>query len=157
MSKKTTRIIAITAVSLAALAGGSFAIWNVLSHQKFRLDGEYYATSEMIDLDKAGYEDLISQNKSFVVLIDKPGCTTTVAMRENMAAFPSNIQFRYYRMMWDEVKASSLHEKVKFTPSVALIKNGEVTKWLQADRDEDSDYFNSGEALQRWITDNIEF
>jgi hypothetical protein len=59
--------------------------------------------------------------------------------------------------LWDDVKESSLHDKVKFTPSVAIINHGEVKKWLQADRDEDSEFFNSGEALQRWISDNIEF
>ncbi len=155
--KNPVKICIISSVIAVALACGGFYLGLSLSHQKTRLDSEYYSRSEMIELDSVGYAKLVAEKKSFVVLVDKPGCTTTVSMRENMANFPDTLQFRYYRMMWDDVKESSLHDKVKFTPSVAIINHGEVKKWLQADRDEDSEFFNSGEALQRWISDNIEF
>ena len=59
--------------------------------------------------------------------------------------------------MWKDVKESSLHEYIKFAPSVAIIRKGEVKAWLQADKDEDGEYFNSAEALQRWIRKYIIF
>ena len=150
-------IISVTCLAIAACAATTaLAILNS-DNQQFRLDDEYYAASESIDIDKEAYEKLVSEKKSFVVLIDKPGCTTTAKMRENMANFPSDTQFKYYRMMWNEVRQSSLHEKVKFTPSVAIIKSGEVYKWLQADKDEDTEYFNSGDALRDWIREYVIF
>ena len=125
---------------------------------QFRLSDEYYGTSEMIEgLTKDQYEDLIAQKKSFVVMVDKPGCITTPPMRENMTHFPENMQFKYYQFMWSEMKDSSLHEYVSFVPSVALIRGGKVVAWLRADSDEDTEYFNSAEALQRWLSDHIAF
>ena len=157
MKKKTGIIISSVAItSLLAVGGIIFAI-TLNADKPFRLDDEYYATSEAITITKSDYEQLITNKKTFIVMIDKPGCTTTQAMREYMSNFPADMQFKYYRMMWQEVKNSSLHNFVKFTPSVAIINNGEVKVWLQADRDEDTEYFNSSEALQSWIRKYIEF
>lgn len=125
---------------------------------KFHLSEEYYGSSEMIaGLTTEQYEDLIAQKKSFVVMVDKPDCVTTVAMRENMAHFPDNMRFSYYQFMWSQMKNSSLHGYVTFVPSVALIREGKVVAWLRADSDEDTEYFNSAEALQRWLAERIEF
>ena len=155
--KKPVKIAAITVSTAAIICGGGFLAWNIIDNQPFRLDNEYYAASESVDLNKDDYEKLIADKKSFVVMIDKPGCFTTEKMRNNMADFPEDTHFKYYRMMWDDVKESSLHEYVKFTPSVAIIRSGRVKAWLQADRDEDSIYFESGSALKDWIRKYIIF
>ena len=155
--KKSVKITVASIVGAAIICAGGFAAWKILDNQSFRLDDEYYAKSEAIDINKDEYEKLISENKSFVIMVDKPGCITTPKMRENMANFPDDTQFKYYRMMWDEVKESSLHNYVKFTPSVAIIKKGQVKAWLQADRDEDMEYFESGDALKSWIRKYIVF
>jgi len=159
MNKKTKRIIIGTICGLAVFCGGVFAIVFALNSDPshFRLDDEYYGESEAIDIRKDEYEDLIAKKKTFVVMVDKKGCFTTETMRDNMANSPEDTQFKYYRMMWDEVKESSLHKYVKFTPSVAIVYKGEVKTWLQADRDEDSKYFESTDALKEWLQQYIIF
>lgn len=158
MTKKK-RIIIGAICSAAVIGAGVFALVFALTREpdQFRLDDEYYGSSEYTDITKDEYEKLIADKKTFVVMIDKTNCFTTEEMRENMASFPTDMQFRYYRMMWAEVKDSSLHEYVKFTPSVAIIYKGKVKDWLQADSDEDTEYFNDSEALKRWLKQYIIF
>ena len=147
--KKSTKITIASLAGAAIIATGAIIALNIINNNApFRLDDEYYATSEYIDINKDEYEQLISNKKTFIVMIDKPGCITTPAMRENMANFPDDMQFKYYRIIWDDVKV---------TPSVAIIRKGEVKAWLQADRDEDTKYFNDGEALKEWIKKYILF
>ncbi len=125
---------------------------------QFRLSDEYYGASEMLTgLTKDEYESLIAQKKSFAVMVDKPACVTTTQMREWMANFPDDMQFKYYQFMWSEEKESSLHEYVTFVPSVAIIREGKVMAWLRADSDEDVEYFNSAEALQSWVAKYVTF
>ena len=144
-------LVVVITVLVAVIVGGQ-------PTQQFRLSAEYYGTSEMLTgLTKDEYEQLLSQKKSFVVMVDKPGCITTPPMRERMANFPANMQFKYYQFMWSEARESSLHEYVTFVPSVAIIREGKVVAWLRADSDEDVDYFNSAEALQGWIAKYIAF
>ncbi len=158
MKKKTGIILsAIIVTSLLVVGGTIFLLNNQGPKKPFRLDEEYYSISEAIDIKKDDYEKLIADKKTFLVMIDKPGCVMTAEMRDFMSNFPSEMQFKYYRMMWEEVAKSSLHEYVKFTPSVAIVYQGKVIDWLQADKDEDADYFNNAEALQRWIKEYIDF
>ena len=155
--KKSTKILTASLIGLAIITCSVIFAVNILSEHKFRLDDEYYAESMEMNIKKDEYEKLISDKKSFIVLVDKPGCITTPGMRKNMSEFPEDTQFKYYRIMWDEAKESSLHEYVKFVPSVAIIYKGEVKEWLQADRDEDTKYFENADDLKEWIHKYIEF
>ena len=155
--KKSTKILTASLIGLAIITCSIIFAVNILSEHKFRLDDEYYAESMEMNIKKDEYEKLISDKKSFIVLVDKPGCITTPGMRKNMSEFPEDTQFKYYRIMWDEAKESSLHEYVKFVPSVAIIYKGEVKEWLQADRDEDTKYFENADDLKEWIHKYIEF
>ena len=154
-TKKSSKIIALVVGAVILIAGVVAAV--LLRPKTFRLDEEYYGQSEAIDIDKEAYERLIAEKKSFVVMVDKPECFTTANMRQWLTEFPDDIQFKYYRIMWGEAKDSSLHGKIKFVPAVALIHNGEVVDYLDADSDEDAPMYNDAGALQNWIREHIDF
>ena len=156
--KRKHIIIASISLSLFFVAAIALAlIIPSLSGKQFRLDDEYYGESEAIYIEKDKYEQLIRDKKSFVVMVDKPGCVKTSEMRVSLSGFPEDMQFKYYHLYWDDAKETSLHEKVKYTPSVALIRNGEVVDWLDADAKEDEPLYNDPEALQNWIREYIAF
>ena len=161
-AQKKTKTFKIATLCILILAVFAIVIVITFSQSKpdmpFRLSDEYYGTSEMLTgLTAEEYEKLLSEKRSFVVMVDKPGCITTPPMRERMANFPDNMQFKYYQFMWSEAKESSLHNYVTFVPSVAIIREGEVVAWLRADSDEDTEYFNSAEALQAWVAKYVAF
>ena len=161
-AQKKTKTFKIATLCILILAVFAIVIVITFSQGKpdmpFRLSDEYYGTSEMLTgLTAEGYEKLLSEKRSFVVMVDKPGCITTPPMRERMANFPDNMQFKYYQFMWSEAKESSLHNYVTCVQSVAIIREGEVVTWLRADSDEDTEYFNSAEALQSWVAKYVAF
>lgn len=149
-------LVAIAVFCIAVFFGGYFLI-NNLAPKTFRMEEELYAKSEAIDIKKEDYEKLIEEKKSFVIMVDKPDCYTTADMRKRMTEFPDDMQFKYYRIMWSQAKDSSLHEYVKFVPSVAIIHNGKVVDFLDADSDEDTAKYNEAQALQDWIRSYIIF
>ena len=149
-------LIAIAVFCITAFFGGYFLI-NSLAPKNFRIEDDLYAKSEAIDIQKDEYEKLIEEKKSFIIMIDKPDCYTTADMRKHMAEFPNDMQFKYYRIMWSQAKESSLHKCVKFAPSVAIIHDGKVVDFLDADSDEDTAKYNESQALQDWIRSYIIF
>ena len=161
MTKKTkakkTKLFIALAVGIIVIVAGIVAAVVLLQPKTFRLDAEYYGPNESIDINKDAYEQLITDKKSFIIMVDKPECFTTANMRQWMAEFPEDMQFKYYRIMWGEASKSSLHDKIKFVPAVALIHNGEVVDFLDADSDEDAPMYNDATALQNWIRGYIEF
>lgn len=149
--------LVITGVFCATLFFGGFFLLQSSIPRKFKIESYLYGASEVIDIQKEDYEKLINEKKSFIVMVDKPECYTTADMRARMANFPDDMQFKYYRIMWSQAKESSLHEKIKFVPSVAIVRNGIVVDFLDADSDEDTPKYNESQALQDWINNYIIF
>ena len=146
-------------VLLVAVIGGTVlflgAVGGWFGGSKVTLDAEYYCgkecDGEMMELSGARYEELVRNGGSFVVFVDQSGCTTAERLREYVADYASEIGVRVYRMMFSEVKETSLHDFVKYYPSVVVVSRGRVAGYLRADRDEDADIYNSHEIFKRWV------
>ena len=130
------------------------AVGGWFSGGKVVLDAEYYCTDcdgELIGLIGEEYEQLVSEKKSFVVLVDQGGCTTAERLKEYMKDYAKDKGIIAYRMMFADVKKGSLHEYVKYYPSVVVVSNGRVRGYLRADSDDDAKMYNDYEAFRRWM------
>lgn len=145
-------------ISIICLILAGVAIFTplILTH-KTTLDSGYYGESEVTDIDKSEYEKLIKEQKSFVLMIDHEGCTTTAKMREMLKNLSNNEQFKYYRILWPDAKDTNLHDYIKYSPSIAIIDKGKVKACLRADSDEDAKYYNNQADLESWLNSNINF
>ncbi len=108
--------------------------------------GEEYAN---ITVDE--YEKKISERKSFVLLVDQTGCTTADKLRGFVTDYARAHDLRVYRIMFNEMKNTALHETVKHYPSVVIFSHGEVVKYLRADKDEDAGIYNNEDEFRDWI------
>lgn len=143
------------AIPFFALTLAAVIAWLFFEPHPVKLDTKFSGPSEAIDINGETYEQAIANQESFVVMVDNEACITTRKMREMMNQFPENLQFRYYRILWPEAIQTSLHQYVKYFPSLAIIKDGEVTTWLRADSDDDASYYNDASALQYWLQNHI--
>ena len=146
-------------VLLVAVIGGTVlflgAVGGWFGGSKVTLDAEYYCgeecDGEMMELSGVKYEELVRNGGSFVVFVDQSGCTTAERLRGYVADYAREIGVKVYRMMFSEMKETSLHDFVKYYPSVAVVSRGRVVGYLRADSDEDADIYNSYEIFKRWI------
>ena len=156
MVKKKNRKILPLAMALIVVVLGSILFVGAASgwfdNHKVKLDAEYYADgAEFMELTAGEYEGLIEAKKSFVVMVDQSGCTTADRLREYVTRYMTETGILVYRMMFAEVKESSLHEQIKYYPSVAVVSKGKVVAYLRADEDEDADKYNDYDAFKAWI------
>lgn len=105
----------------------------------------------MVDINTLEYDGLIAERRSFVLLVDQDGCKTAERLKEFIEKYAEDAGIRVYRMMFSDVKESSLYEYVKYYPSVVLISKGKVLTWLKADEDEDADKYNDYESFKAWM------
>ena len=122
---------------------------------KAEIDSEYQCgdncDGEYVELSAEEYEKMIADKKSFVVLVDQGGCKTADRMKEFVKEFAKEKGIKIFKMMFEDVKKTSLHDNVKYYPSVAVISNGQVIGNLRADADEDADAYNGKEAFETWV------
>lgn len=114
-------------------------------------DGEFLEGESGTGLKAREYEELIAAKKSFILLVDQGGCTTAERLKGYMKDFAKEAGVKAYRMMFSEVKNSSLHEKVKYYPSAVVVSRGEVIGYLRADSDEDAKMYNDYEEFKGWL------
>ena len=108
-------------------------------------DGEY------TDLSVEDYDKLVADKKSFVIFVDQGGCTTADRLEGFTSDFAKAKGIKVYKIMFEDVKKSSLHDSVKYYPSVVVVSNGKPLGWLRADEDEDSNAYNRYDSFQEWI------
>lgn len=154
---KKSVVVGIAAILVVAFAGTFVAAisngW--FNDKKVSLESEYYGESRLIELNTPTYEELIASKKSFLVLTYLPGCTASLLSYADQFANEHQVTFYYYN--FTELRESSLHDSVKYTPSVAVISEGRVVDFLKADSDEDIIYYNNYADFKTWLESLIEF
>ena len=143
MAKKKNRKILPLVMALIVVVLGSILFVGAASgwfdSHKVKLDAEYYADgAEFMELTAGEYEGLIEAKKSFVVMVDQSGCTTADRLREYVTRYMTETGILVYKMMFESVKESSLHERGKYCPSIVVVDTGVVRAYIRADRAEEA-------------------
>ena len=154
-SLKTWQLV----VGLVLVVGGSvlfvLAIAGVFNTPVAEIDAEYVCgescDGEYMELLPSEYEGLIDEKKSFVVMVDQGGCVTADRLKGYMKDFAVSKGIKAYKMMFSDVRNTSLHDFVKYYPSAVVVSRGKVIAYLRADADEDSDMYNDFEAFSNWL------
>ncbi len=130
-------------------------ISNVVSDTQVKLDPSYYCNGACdegyLEIGKDEFEELINKEKSFVVFVDQSACDAADRLRRFTSDYFPSHGVKIYRMMFSELKESSLHEKVKYYPSLVVVSKGKVRIFLRADADEDADMFNEYDKFVEWV------
>ena len=133
---------------VVAVSGGFDGDSRAVLDAEYRCDGE--CGGGFMDLSPDEYERLVAEKKSFVVFVDQGGCKTADNLRGFVSDYADARGFKVYRMMFEDVKKTSLYDFVKYYPSVAVVSRGKVIGNLRADSDEDADAYNKYEAFEGW-------
>ena len=154
--KKGLGVAGLIVLLVAVLLGGVLFVGAVSGwfEDDFNvvLDAEYLGTFEGFnDITAEEYEELARNQRSFVVLVDQGGCTTADKLRGFVKDWATDAGVKVQRIMFSEIKETSLHDSVKYYPAVAIISRGKVVGFLRADSDEDADKYNDFEAFKGWI------
>lgn len=156
--KQQMEVLGLVVALVVVILGGMLFVGAAsgwFDSTRVTLDAEYICAEScdggLMELDAEGYEGLVRAKKSFVVFVDQGGCTTADRLREYVTNYAAEVGIKVYRMMFEQVKETSLHEQVKYYPSVALVSDGRVVGWLKADADADAPAYNDYDAFKGWI------
>ena len=155
--KKQKSVLGLIVALVVVLVGsvlfmGAVSGWFDDAKVSLDLDSLCEGGCEMVDLTGAEYEGMVDNGKSFVVFVDQSGCTTADKLRGFTMNWARENGVKVYKMMFSDARKTSLHEYVKYYPSVVVVSKGKPVAWLRADEDEDSDAYNKEEAFRGWIS-----
>lgn len=145
MKKKTAISIG---VGLAMVAAVTAAV--LLWPKKFALSDEYYGKDGFENIDAERLRNLITQKKSFALLISKPACTASTDFEKVVTEFSEKYQIAFEKIDFVEMREAELIEELRYNPSVALYREGELVTFLSASDDGDLEAYQSEVGFTRW-------
>lgn len=119
--------------------------------QRAKISDDFLGKTGLNKIDKSGYNKLTADKKSAIIFVDSSACHTADRMREWLKEYSKDKKVQIQQMMWSEVQESYLHDKIKYYPSVAIMKEGEIIKTLDTNLDSDAIFYNDKARLIQWI------
>lgn len=121
------------------------------------LSNKNYKESKFVDIDSKKLNKLVKEEESFVLFIYQPLCVTSYEFNKVLTEFLNEYKLAIYKIPFSEIKGTSLEDKVKYYPSFVVYNKGEVVDYLDAESDEDTEYYKTVNAFKDWLDDYITF
>ena len=152
--KKKWLIISIVALIIVVAAIVVFLIFQNQS-KIFSLESKYYNTGEKIKINISELEELISDKESFVVFVSQDMCLASSNFEVVINDFLEEYPITIYEINYSELKESDLGDFLEHYPSFVIYKNGKMVDFLDANADEDTDYYKTKEGFKNWFTQYV--
>ncbi len=129
-----------------------FLVLLIFQKEKpFYLNDEYYGNSSLIEIDNAKLKTLEENKTSFVVFVYLPYCNTSYDFNNNILEFLDTYKMGFYKVLFSNIKDTSIASYVKYCPSVVIYHNGKIVAYLDAGSDKDTTYYESAESFKKWF------
>ena len=157
--KKQLGVLGLIIALIVVLFGGLIfmgAVAGWFDDPKVMIGEEYVSEQPVLkDAKPEDYNSFVDAKSSFIVFVEQDGCTTADRLRGYMNDYINEKGVTAYRMMFEDMKETSLHDFVKYYPSVAIINKGEVKYYLRADSDEDAEMYNDYNVFKNWMDERV--
>ncbi len=118
---------------------------------KFELSSEVYNAGEFHEISAEKFGQMMERKKSFIVVMHMTVCPAEFPITEVAKKFAREDGMMIYGLKEDEYKKTILADEVKYLPSAAIIHEGEVVDFLDAEDDGDVKFYQSVGGFREWV------
>ena len=159
--KRRWRKIVIPVLSVLILIAGIIVIIKRNLIEKtgnvmFYMEDKYYGTSVFNEIKADELIGLIETKESFAIFIHQPLCSTSYEFNKILVRFAEENKISFYKISFDEMKKTNMYNDVKYYPSFAIYKEGELIDFLDAESDEDLNRYKDKEEFEKWFHSYIQ-
>lgn len=125
----------------------------------FTLNEKYYEKSEIIELTNIEeFNELERKKDSFGIYIYLPGCLTCSKFKPILDEFIKTNNITLYSISYLKIKNTSntLVDNIETAPSLALFSDGKLVSYLDANKDEHIEYYESLDGFTNWFKTYVE-
>ena len=124
--------------------------------EKIKLEDKYYNNSSFETIDGKELNKLEKNKESFLVMVYTTGCFSCMDFEKVLTEFTEEYKLNIPKINIKDINKTKLNDKIKYTPSLVIYKEGKVYKYLNADSDKDAKYYKNTKNLKEWLDKYIE-
>ncbi len=149
--KKITIIIGflVFAICLFVVFYGGYKKPQEEKIEKFGLTDKYYGNGEFVKVDASALNEL--DKESFLLYTYNNFCIFKIPCDEIFQEAMTEKKIDIISIPFSEFKQTKYYKTVKLAPSVMIIKNGEIVKFLDAESDEDFNRYQDKDEFIKWL------
>lgn len=161
MKKHWKKIVIPAAIILVVIVGIIVIVKRNLIEKTenvmFYLEEKYYGTSVFNEIKSDDVTNLIESEESFAIFIHHPFCSASYEFNKVLVNFAEEKKISLYKISFDEMKKTNMYNSIKYYPSFAIYKEGELMDFLDAESDEDLKYYKDKDEFEKWFSNYIQY
>ena len=123
-----------------------------LFDKKFHLDRNLYNSKTTLkSINKDKLNSLLRKRSSFVLFISPTFCTSSSPCEDTFEDVFKEKKITLYKIDYTDIKDTKLNEKIKYAPSVAIIRKGKLVAFLDANSSDDKKIYDSSKEFIKWL------
>lgn len=122
---------------------------------KFYLDDNCYKDGTYIEISKEELDNLQNNKSSYLIFTYNSFCTFKVPCDNIFETVMKKYNINIYKMPYELMKKTFIYEKVKYAPSIIIIKKGEIIGYLDAEKDSDLEKYQDADKFEEWLSKYI--
>ena len=145
-----------------ACIGGGIITYYMMNHSvdvdsggKFYLEQKYYGKNDFVKVNNKDISRLRKEN--YLLFTYNNYCTFPKPCEDVFKEFIVHYDVAILSIPFDEYKKTSFYKKVKYAPSVIIVRDGKIVDYLDADSDDDLDRYQDTSAFEEWLGQYIYF
>lgn len=123
------------------------------SDSKIYLSDKYYNKGVFIDITNNDINKI--KNDNYLLYIYNPFCNFKIPCEKIFKDTMDKYKIDILSMGIEEYKKTSFFDKVRYAPSIIVIKSGKIIAYLDADKDEDYDKYQNSDEFEKWLSEYI--
>ena len=123
------------------------------SDSKIYLSDKYYNKGVFIDITNNDLNKI--KNDNYLLYIYNPFCNFKIPCEKIFKDTMDKYKIDILSMGIEEYKKTSFFDKVRYAPSIIVIKSGKIIAYLDADKDEDYDKYQNSDEFEKWLSEYI--
>lgn len=121
--------------------------------EKFYLEDKYYESNSFIKIDSNIYNNI--KKESYILFTYNNYCKFNIPCEDIFESFSKENNVVILSIPFAEFKKIDLYKKIKYAPSVIIVKNGHIVAYLDAESDNDLDKYQDVSKFREWVSNYI--
>ncbi len=122
-------------------------------NKKIYLSNEFYSEGNFKEINN----DSINQynNKTYLLFTYNNYCILPIPCDKIFLEVAKKNNISILSMPFSEFKKTVFYDTVKYAPSIIIVDEGKVIKYLDANKDEDLEKYQDVDKFEKWLNENI--
>ena len=121
--------------------------------EKMYLDEKYYNESEYIEVTAKDIKEL--NQETYLVFTYNNYCNLKIPCDTIFKKVMDKYNITILSLPFEEMKQTFIYNKVKYAPSVIIVKQNKVVAYLDAEKDEDYEKYQNETEFEKWLSKYI--